>query len=99
VHVHVHVQGNSKLHPSGKLKHATVLQGEHVFCVFVLLVQVLRHQHYHAGVAGPLTEAGAFLEALQLLPLQKSNNTVVWGKSDELMELVAKVGCLVPLLC
>jgi hypothetical protein len=61
-------------------------------------VQVLRHQHYHAGVAGPLTEASAFLVALQQLPLL--NNTVIWGKSDELMEQVAKVGCRVTnMLC
>jgi hypothetical protein len=36
------------------------------------------------------TEADAFLDALQQLP--HDNNTVVWGKSDELMLLVHQVG-------
>jgi hypothetical protein len=45
------------------------------------------------GPKDAATEADAFLDALEQLP--HDNNTVVWGKSDELMLLVHQVGtCL-----
>lgn len=55
-----------------------------VLCCVVL--QVMGYGNDSEAIA---TEADAFLDALQQLP--HDNNTVVWGKSDELMLLVHQV--------
>lgn len=47
-------------------------------------------QVLHTSLDGtPVTEADAFMEALHLLQL--SNNSVIWGKSDELVTQVYEV--------